>query len=74
MVFLAVKPIPWMAAGLALGALSATRLQDMLSILLVLPYLKTMNKKAFLQGYLSLLLRKLSFGIYFTDHWSIPIF
>ena len=49
-VFLAVKPIPWMAAGLALGALSATRLQDMLSILLVLPYLKTMNKKAFFAG------------------------
>ena len=50
MVLLRVKPIPWMAAGIVLGALSATRLQDILYILLVLPYLKTMNKLYFFTG------------------------
>lgn len=49
-VLLSVKPIPWMAAGLVLGALSATRLQDLLYILLILPYIKMMNKQAFLGG------------------------
>ncbi len=49
-VLLRVKPIPWMAAGIVLGALSATRLQDILYILLVLPYLKTMNKLYFFTG------------------------
>lgn len=49
-VLLRVKPIPWMAAGLVLGALSATRLQDLLYILLVLPYVKTMNKQSFITG------------------------
>lgn len=49
-VLLTIKPTPWLAAGLALGALSATRLQDSIYILLVLPYWYTMNKRSFFVG------------------------
>lgn len=50
LVLLSIEPIEWFAAGIALGALAATRLQDVLYILLILPYLQTMNRKAFFTG------------------------
>ncbi len=49
-VLLTIKPIPWFATGLVLGALSATRLQDILYILLIVPHIHTMDKKSFFSG------------------------
>lgn len=51
-VLLTLKSIPWFAVGVVLGALSATRLQDILYILLLLPYVKTINYKSFCTGVL----------------------